>query len=129
MSRFVTQYTYSVLSEHLFTPKGKSQTIPNDSYTIREIMDKHTQGIMPPIWKEGWFEDGEVTMEQDVLDNMDIFEVDMLLHELRNELSQKHNYDNELKIRKIAEKKLSAEAFQEFLTQREELEKIDDVNP
>lgn len=52
-----TRNKYNYTPEKGETYKSKSQTIPNQTYSIRELLQKHTRGIMPlvehqPTWAD-----------------------------------------------------------------------------
>lgn len=52
-----------------------SVAVPNDSYTIRELLDKFTTGIMPNVFKEGTYSDDDLESYSQI-DNRDFDMVD-----------------------------------------------------
>ena len=52
-----TIYDFIMSDDFKETPKGKSMTLPNESYTIKEILQKFTSGINLPITRNGEFDD------------------------------------------------------------------------
>ncbi len=42
------RYNHKTLKGDKESPKGISLTIPGETYTIRELLIKHTQGVLPP---------------------------------------------------------------------------------
>lgn len=64
--RFNSQYNFKTDSLHLEKVTGESETVQGDSYTIQELMQKHTQGIMPPVGKQPYYD------ENPDIDNPDI---------------------------------------------------------
>jgi len=46
-----TRYNYQLQESDLTPVDSKSETIPGDAYTIKELYAKFTTGIMPPIGK------------------------------------------------------------------------------
>lgn len=57
--KVVTNNTYELLPEHLEHPVGETLTIPGESYTIQELLQKYTHGIVPPLHREGIYEDSD----------------------------------------------------------------------
>lgn len=57
MTKFRTAYNYAQSESDYERNEGVSLTVPNQSYTIRELMAKHASGSLPLIGKEGTFED------------------------------------------------------------------------
>lgn len=45
---------------------GKSQTVQDESYTIRELLEKHTQGLMPNVGLNPQYDHDEPTHDDDV---------------------------------------------------------------
>lgn len=56
-NKFRTKYPRQANDHQGSNTYGVSKTIPNETYTIRELLNKHTSGLMPevgnePIWQE-----------------------------------------------------------------------------
>ena len=51
-----SKQNWKLLKSDKETPKGKSLTVPDDSYTVQELLEKHAQGIMmstkPVLWPD-----------------------------------------------------------------------------
>lgn len=106
--------------------RGKSQTIENDSYTVRELLEKHTQGIHPAVSKK------ETTSEQnatfDDLDLEKVTDMDMVeTEEISKEYLQKIEDLNQQKAE--AETKKEKEEFDKLIEEKtnERLAKIEET--
>lgn len=56
---------------------GVSMTVPDDSYSIRELLEKYSRGMMPPVGKQGQFDPGADLDSDDLekLPHQDLFEI------------------------------------------------------
>lgn len=62
--------------------KGPSKAIQGEAYTIRELLHKHTRGIMPPVMRNGQYMDDadfdSIDMEKvnrmDIVDKHEIYQ-------------------------------------------------------
>lgn len=61
---------------------GKSLTVPNESYTIREILEKFTRGLPLDVEKEGYYENPEEIAEgfENAIDITDVEEQSNILN-------------------------------------------------
>lgn len=88
------------------TPKGVSVTIPGETYTIRELLKKHTRGILPPdIIRQGQYSDEQEFDSPDLqkLHRSDINDKTAQINELKKTqkiLEQEHQ--NKIKQHKKA---------------------------
>lgn len=48
-----SQHTYVSLDKHIEHPKGASVTVPDDAFTIEEILRRSQQGIAPDVYHDG----------------------------------------------------------------------------
>lgn len=63
-----------------------SLTVPDMSYTIRELLERFTAGTMPPIARQSYYEESPDIDNPDPLDNGNFDLVDAM--ELRDEMRQ-----------------------------------------
>lgn len=73
----VTPLTYKLLKNHKQKFSEPSQTVPDQSYSIKEILEKFTRGIDPMLTKIGSYEFENDEGEEE-LDNLDSLELDDL---------------------------------------------------
>lgn len=84
--KFVTAYSYKSTDKNKEAVDGKSVTIPGQSMTVRELMDKHRAGTMDirSKFRDGFWED-----ENDNFESMDLEKVQHAdlteLEQLKNE--------------------------------------------
>lgn len=86
-----TQLKYT--TSNTFKSKGgeavnsKSMTVQDESYTIRELLDRHTQGLMPPVGLSPEYDyDGEATHEDDVTfrkTDLDLTDIDEMAKKVK----------------------------------------------
>jgi len=73
---FQTNYNYYVKDHHMEKPYGESKTVPNQSYTVQELFEKHVAGTLPnisktPVWEEEPTFETNVDMEAPEFDLSD----------------------------------------------------------
>lgn len=68
------KYDLSIIGEKNTKP---SETIPNDAYTIGQLLQKFTTGIMPPVNREGLYSDDDLD-DMDPTDYYDFDRVDAI---------------------------------------------------
>lgn len=74
-TKFQNQYNY-VPGQRNEKPVGESLTVPDQSYSIKDILEKYTRGIAPMVSKEPLYEENPDINSPDILDNaIDITEV------------------------------------------------------
>lgn len=108
---FKTQYNFCFDPVQHSEPKSElpSLTVPDMSYTVRELIEKFTTGGMPPIQHEGTYDEN--------LDFSDALAIDQDLTDLHQ---ARLNVDslNE-KLRKLEKSRIEAEKAQNVEAQRE----------
>ena len=116
-----TARTYELKDEFMEHPTGKSETIPDDSYTIAELLAKFQAGI-PLNQRQGYFDENEEGDEADhdnvdleKFSTLDISEQAELLAEARENIMS----DRE---KKLAEKQAADQAAYDAKIQAEALE-------
>lgn len=100
-------------------PKGESLSVPNEAYTIREIMEKHTHGINLGIDRQGIYED---EVDFDSPDMRKVKELDLY----DREIISKENAENITRGKQLLDeenKKQKARSDQEKI-ELEELKKL-----
>jgi len=104
-------YDHKKFKNTVFTQPSK--TIVGESYTIQELLRKHTTGLMPQIGKEPvWQEDATFdSIDMQKLNNADIDVKRQLGKELKYEIEEKEN--------EILEKKRQKKEAQEQKTASE----------
>lgn len=91
---FTTPYTYALHVEQGFVEFNDepSMTVPDQSYTIRDLIDRFTRGIAPPVGQDGLYseedelEDFYVDPWRHITDLSDITEMEMDLAARKAEL-------------------------------------------
>lgn len=84
----VVKTGYKPKPEQQETPKGVSLAIPDDSYTVRELLQKHTQGIDPAIARIPYFDEDVDHDSLDKTKELDLFEREELLQQNKNYIQQ-----------------------------------------
>lgn len=68
-----TTMTFKLGLEDIEQPKGVSMTVANETYTIRELLEKHGQGIMPDVQRNPVYLDGDIdSLDIDKVHRQDI---------------------------------------------------------
>jgi len=65
---------------------GKSMTVPNEAYTVREILEKFTRGLPLDISKDGTYDEGNEDFES-VNNKIDVTEVEEELSFLNEKIA------------------------------------------
>lgn len=105
MIKFRTPYNYDCESESYEKNELPSVTVPDESYTIQELLTRFTSGTMPPIWMDGEYDedpDDDTIVESPGMDIVDV-------HEYMNELAERR----ELKRAQRSKKQNSREKMEE----------------
>lgn len=68
---------YELKDEFCETPTGVSLTVPDDSYTIRELLDRATKGINPMIERSGEYGEDPVFDDPDFEKILDLDYADL----------------------------------------------------
>lgn len=92
------QLDYVLTKEHKETPRGVSETIPDMSYSIKDIIEKYTQGIPLPVLKNGSFDNVDNFEEIDVTNdpNLDLSEATAIYQQMQSKIKAKaHKKTNE----------------------------------
>ena len=91
--KFTTQYTYEFKPEFGESNKGGSQTIQDDHYTVQDLLNKYTQGIMPPVEKRGSYDDPKNENNMEELDitrnpNFDLSDITEFVDSVNHKLEK-----------------------------------------
>lgn len=65
---------------------GKRVTVPNDGYTIRELLDRFTSGVMPNVRREPMYPTEDMTLDDidvEKLGQYDLFDKDQVLVQMK----------------------------------------------
>lgn len=90
-----TKYTYA--TSNTFKThggeknSGKSITVQDEAYTIKELLEKHTQGLMPNVGKTPIYDYEEATHEDDITlrkPNLDLTDIDELKVKVKKTVSK-----------------------------------------
>lgn len=92
---------------------GKSITVQNEAYTIKELLEKHTQGLMPSVGLNPQYDHEEATHDDDIthrkpnLDLTDIDELKTKVNATKEKISKSENLKKQkaLKAKKEKEEK------------------------
>ena len=57
--KFRTQYNFALTDPGIEHPTGESLTIPGQSYTVRELLEKFTTGIPLDLFRQGVYDQDE----------------------------------------------------------------------
>lgn len=68
------RYGFTLRKEDMEATRGKSLTIQDDSFTIKEILEKFTRGIDPMISKVGHYPDEEPDFDDEDLEQFNKLE-------------------------------------------------------
>jgi hypothetical protein len=83
--------------------REKSLTIPDQSYTVREIIEKFSRGVPMDIGSEGTFENVEEFDENETENAVDITDVESQLSEVQNRIDLQKSQVEGLKAAQVAE--------------------------
>jgi len=94
--KFTSQYTYEFKPEFGEQNSGGSQTIQDDHYTVQDLLNKYTQGIMPPVEKRGVYDDPSQSDNLDDIDftrnpNFDLSDVTDFVENVNERIQNKSN--------------------------------------
>lgn len=112
---FKTPYSYYQTELAFEYPDTKSMTVQGDSYTVRELMLKAATGNMPPIVKQGQYQD-EVTFDSEDLNQMNnlspIEKIQIMAtnKEKIQQLTELNQQHRQQKAKQDEQKRLDAEA-------------------
>nr|UXQ87914.1 MAG: hypothetical protein [Microvirus sp.] len=122
--KIITPGTYDFAKIPKITIPGESQTIPGDSYTIRELLKKHTQGIMPPIGRQTYYDDADIdSPDPTKAPDFDLTDVTDIKNQIQTDIEKR---ENESKLKAQKKQQENAEKAKEKLRleiQNEEKEK------
>lgn len=103
MRKLIRKASYVQSTHTMEHNDAPSLTVPNETLTLREILDKHTRGLVPPIERSGSF-DPAADFDSDDLEKLrtaDLSEVqDFMQSNLDQALEKKKAVDAELARRK-----------------------------
>lgn len=108
----VNKYKFKLQPKHKETPKGVSKTIQGETYSIRDLLEKHTKGILPPaiVREPIWSEDADHdSVDYESIQRMDRTIKDELKAQVR-ENSRKLEKDIETQKEIKAKQKAEAKA-------------------
>lgn len=113
-------YQFELFLRDLEHPKGPSMAVPDQSYTIREILDNFSRGMALPVSHNPVFGNDNIDGEDyEKLKTMDPFQLEMFRQDLKQDIAaktetikaiEKEKWDKEVK--KQAEK-LASEMMKE----------------
>lgn len=90
MDKFVTHYNYVFDDDvHTETHGGSSMTVPDQSYSVREILQRFTTGIAPSISKQFYYESDQGDINFDSYNptnqgNFDLADFTNMVHDIRS---------------------------------------------
>lgn len=87
---FRTPYNFILNTRDMEANTGLSLTIPGQSYTVREILEKFTRGLAPRVSKNGVFEEDPSfdTIDATQSPDFDLTDATTLLHQSLTALSE-----------------------------------------
>lgn len=109
---FKKQSEYELTEDSFDKVEGESQTVPNQAFTVAEILKKHQQGISPAIMKRALYELDEFNggmnpLRKPGLDLTDVDEIAEQVNEtykrLKLEAQKKRLSEDEEEKRKVIE--------------------------
>lgn len=103
--RFNNKYNFSKDEIQHEKNDGISETIQNDSYTVAELLEKHAQGILPPIGRQAFYEENpDIDNPDPTLDpDFDIIDAKNQLDEISSSLTKKAKAEKALKEKALSE--------------------------
>lgn len=113
--KIVHQYNYELLDKHKETVQGESLTVPNEAFSIKEIMERSMKGLNDPslIRQEHYQDDSDFDdVDLEKISRLDLAEIE--------EYKLNLLYDEIQKIKKKSDKA-------EGTTKKTEAKKTDDV--
>lgn len=128
MKRIRTSATFDITKD-LGTEKinGISKTVPNDSYTIAELLMKYSTGIMPPVFRSGFYEENPdfETIDETQLSDFDLADVTRIMEEIEDNEEHYQNLKNKHNayVKKSKEEKRIRNEAQKLVSKKEKDEK------
>lgn len=81
-----SHWNFKLEDHHVEEPKGKSMTVPEQTHSIRDILEKFSQGINLGYVREAIFEEQSIDgIDYEHVARMDIFEQEELAREIANQ--------------------------------------------
>lgn len=114
--QFRTQVNYHLTSHSYETIRGVSETIPDQSYTIREILEKFVVNVPEFLLKNATYNDIEEFPEEQNIHEMDTFE------QLQYIKDKTENYNQLLKKQKTEKK-------QQKMPPETQTKEVSDITP
>ncbi len=129
------RYKFKLKKEHMEVNKLPSRTIQGDSYTIKELLEKHTTGILPEIERKGQYPesvnfddiDYSKVVQMDIVDQQYIktnvqITLDQMIEDVENEQKQQQKQTKEVKDETTTETKSNDDHAQQSAAKEKEKE-------
>lgn len=84
--RFRLAHTFKIGESDVEHPVGKSMTVPDQAFTIQDILDKYTQGVDVGNYREGVYDSADADfddMDLEKVPHMDLVERENLLEQVQ----------------------------------------------
>lgn len=113
---FQTSSNYNPIQQHETPSQLPSLTVPDMSYSIQELLDKFTTGIVPPVARNAQYdEDADFDNYDETRDgDFDLADATRLKQDLEERHQKRMKSINELESRKKAEKEKQLTKFKEW---------------
>lgn len=113
MSKLIAARDYVLKHLHQTTPTGKSETVPGEAYTIRQLFDKLYTGMDPGVKRNGIF-DNEATHDSADLNqvaHMDLYDQDQYKQSVKSDIKR---FEEELQQHKAVEASKNAQEQSDY---------------
>lgn len=90
--KFRTPYNYDHTLEKYESDFGPSITVPDQSLTVREILDRFVSGIAPPIFQDGSYDDDADFDDDDIRSFVDRTELEEQLTYRKENVSREPSF-------------------------------------
>lgn len=107
--RLRNRYDFKLKDTDMEYTKGKSLTVQDDSFTIKEILEKYTRGIDPMITKLGHFPDEEPDEDDMDLEKFNRLEIGEQNEIVKETMQKGKNAEKRLKEVQTAKEKAELE--------------------
>lgn len=128
--KFFTPWNYQQ-GAHSCEPENTapSETIPDQSYTVKELLNLHARGINISVLKQGLWEEDDFGDEQNPLrkQNFDLSDIDDIRHDLEQQQQEVHNQRKERE--KQAHITRKRKIIEEYVQEQQQQQKIQQQKP
>ena len=117
----ISPYNFKLKKEHKEKTIGETMTVQGESYTILELLQKHTQGIDTNIERQTHYDDDADfdSMDKSKLQSMDLVDIDELKENVKITVNSKTKKLKKMEQEKL-DKQLEEKLKQQLLAEKKQ---------